>query len=149
MSDQPEEKELIKCTDAQMEDRVEKVLSLLMMGRPRSYVVRYAAKEWGIASRTVDKLLAKAKEELKEINKGTREENIEQIMANFWYIYRRAMEKHEYNLALSVLKEVAKVKGLNEVLVTHTIEDKRDIIDVSDQDLEKSLESQVYSNDNH
>lgn len=141
MSDEIPEKK--KATAAETEARVEIVINHIMMGRGRPWIVRYAAKEWGLASRSVDDLLAKARAEMRESNLSTREESMEQILSNYWLLYRQAMHKKDPYLALSILKEVAKVKGLNQEHVVHTIDDKRDMVDVPNSDLEGALETQT------
>lgn len=142
MSEKPK-KEIVKANATEMEIRVEKVLNHILMGRGRPWIVRFAAKEWGLASRMVDELMARARDEMKAINAGNREETIEQIISNYWLLYRQAMHKQDHYLALSVLKEVARVKGLNQDMVVHTIDDKRETKDVEDADLEKALEAQA------
>ncbi len=82
MSDKPKEQSP-RCTAAEMDSRTEIVLNHLLMGRSRSYIVRFAAKEWDIGSRAVDELMARARAEMREVNAGTREESIEQITSNF------------------------------------------------------------------
>lgn len=153
MSDKrPKEKKIPspKPTNAEFEERVNVVLELLMEGRPRSYIQQYAAKEWGVSERPIDNLIAKAKDTLKEINAATRIESQELVLSNFWDLYREAKKKKDPYLALSILKEIARVKGLNEQHVLHTIDDKRDLINITDSEMESALEQQVnYFNGKH
>jgi hypothetical protein len=135
-----------KPTQAEYERRVEEVMELILQGYGRWHIVRYASKTWDIGSRAVDDLLAKAKLVLRETNLEKREDLIAQISNNYWKLFRMAIKKGDINSAISAVREVAKINGLNEININHFMEDKRVLGEKSDKELDSILEDYSVNN---
>lgn len=140
------DKEHVKSTKAQLNQRVSEVQALLLQGFTRSYIIQYGSK-WKITDRQVDDYIKMATEMIKEVNTATLQDNMGVITANLWDLFRTARTANNVAEAHKILVSIAKLKGLDQSVVNHIIEDKRELADMSDQELDSIL-SQA-NNDRH
>lgn len=129
-----------KSTIAEMDNRISAVVELISNGYSRPEILQHAAKSWGLATRATDELIARARAEIIEINRETLIETISVLVRNFWKQYRKADQKDDVYGATMVLKEIARVKGLD--YQTLVVEDRRELKDLSDVELDKLLEAE-------
>lgn len=128
-----------KSTKAQIEQRLKEVQELLLDGRTRSFIVQYGSK-WQVSDRQIDDYIAQATAIIKEINLASVQDNLALITANQWTLYRKAITDNNIPVARQLLMDLAKLRGLDQATINHIIEDKRELSDLSNADLEKLLE---------
>lgn len=130
-----ENKPIVKSSNAQMQERIDEVMLQLLTGSSRSQIQQNAAEKYQLTERPIDELIARATAQIKEINSPKIMDSVEQVMGNLWFLYKQALKAGDRRLSLDVLKEVAKVKGLNELTLIHKMGD-RDLKDADDSELE-------------
>lgn len=128
-----------KSTKAQIEQRLKEVQELLLDGRTRSFIVQYGSK-WQVSDRQIDDYIAQATAIIKEINLASVQDNLALITANQWTLYRKAITDNNIPVARQLLMDLAKLRGLDQATINHIIEDKRELSNLSNADLEKLLE---------
>lgn len=128
-----------KATQAEVNQRVKEIADQLLAGFTRSHILQYASN-WGVSDRQVDEYIAQATAQIKEINSTTIQDNLALISSNQWDLYRKAIKENNLAVARQVLMDLAKLRGLDQMIVNHIIEDKREHADLSDADLDKALE---------
>ncbi len=128
---------MAKATQVEMEKRIIEVAEMLSSGRTRSYIIEYARDNWGIARATSDVLIRKASDRLAEVNADKIEETQAKIVSALWRQYRRADDQKNAMSAMLILKEIAKLKGLDESTVHLKID--RPAKDLSDAELEEAF----------
>lgn len=133
-----EKKPVVKSSNAQMQERIDEVMLQLLTGSSRAQIQQNAAEKYGLTERPIDELIARATAQIKEINAPKIMDSVEQVMGNLWFLYKQALKAGDRRLSLDVLKEIAKVKGLNELTLIHKMGD-RDLKDASDDELEAAL----------
>lgn len=150
MSDKPQKptQTAKKSTKAQLDQRVSEVQALLLQGYTRSYLLQYASK-WGISERQLQDYIAKATINIKEINQVSLQDNMALIASNLWDLFRKAREDKDLSEQHKILMSIAKLKGLDQHAITHIIEDKRELAEMSDEDLDMALEAAVLEQERH
>jgi hypothetical protein len=141
-------KEYHKATKAEQELRIKEVVQLKMQGYSRSEIIEYARKKWGIDRAAIDNLRAIATQKIIEVNEETIVEDIAVITASYWQLYRNAYkniqnDKSSFALSLCVgiLKEISKIKGLEDQVIPRSKTMKRKLEDLSDEAIEALYES--------
>ncbi len=84
-----------KSTNAEIEQRVNKIYELLINSWNRYDIVQYGSKNWNITDRQVDDYIAMAKEIIKERGKQTREEWITEAKNRHDDRYKKAMSQKD------------------------------------------------------
>lgn len=112
-----------KATKAEVEERVTAVFTLMVRGATRDEILRHAAKEWGLASRTVDDYVARATERLKAMAVVVRAEELGRARAQLHDLYGKNMKVQDYKAALSVRKDLSELLGLYAPKVTKLIDE--------------------------
>lgn len=107
--------------------------ALLLEGRTRLEISRTLYEKYKVALRTVDDYIAVAKEEIQEVNKNHLEHDVALLVRNLWKIYREA-QKHSDKI--SALKEIARIRGIGTSNINLTMEDKRELAHLSDEELD-------------
>jgi hypothetical protein len=107
------EKTTPKGTVAQVEQRVLEVHSLLLQGRPRWWIQKHGAEQWGLSPSTMDKYVCRANELLEENLKQTASNSVAQIIEGHWEIYRKAMALGDLKSASASLVALSKLKGID------------------------------------
>ena len=101
-----------KATKAQNLQRMRVVYEMLLSDTPRPDVLQYAAKNWGIATRTTDMLIRKANNLIIEEANRMRENTLEKHLAQRALIRHKALKDGDKRLAFDVLKDETKLLGL-------------------------------------
>lgn len=121
-----------KATNAETAKRVEEIKELLCNGYGRSKIVRFCAERYNLRSRQAEVLMARATAEIKEANSSPPEELAAKIAANFWKQYRKAEKNEDGHLAISAMRELAKLCGLDQIVVNHIISEKKELDQIPD-----------------
>ena len=101
-----------KPTAGEIDQRVREVKEMLLICEPRSEIVRYAAKSWGVASRMVDEYISRARVEMQELCNETFKEKYMLVVSNFWKVYKRAIRDGNICEQRNCLANLAKIFGL-------------------------------------
>lgn len=125
-------KEIKKVTKAQLIQRVSEVLDLLAGGHTRSFILQYAAKKWKMAARQTDEYISLATKQLMEVNQVHIDQTAAQIKKTLWSIVRTASKESD---KVSALKELARISGIGSTNVNISVEDKRELASLSDEEL--------------
>lgn len=134
---------MAKSTQAQMNQRITEVKELMLNGFTRSHIIQHGSEKWGITERQVDEYITRANAITKEINLLTLQDNLALITNGLWDVYRKAATQTPPNLSemRQTLQGIAKLKGLDQQTVNHVIEDKRELSDLTNADLDSILEN--------
>jgi len=131
-----------KSTDAQVEIQVKAVFQLLLEGRSRTEILEHCATQYKVGRGRADQIIKVATDRIQEINKNTLQTNLGLITNNQWELYRQAVAQRNLVVARQILMDIAKLRGLEQNTINHIIEDKRELADLSDDELDKILEGE-------
>ena len=132
-----------KSTNAEVNQRVAEIQDLILQGYTRSHILQYGSK-WKVSDRQIDDYLGQAKMALKEINQATIGDNQAIIINGLWGLFRAARADGNIAEQHKILMSIAKLKGLEQQTINHVIEDKRQLQDLSDSELDAILEQDVF-----
>lgn len=104
---------LTRCTAAEVEVRVGEVVALLAQGHSRRDVLQYAAEKWGMAERTVDDYLRRARHEMAEAIRGDVDEMVGELAGWYRQQYKTAIEAKDIGFALRAGALMARLLGLD------------------------------------
>lgn len=129
-----------KATNSEMEARIKTVIQMKLQGYARPEILEYAKNTWGIETSTTDIVTTRATERMTEINNIDIKETIAAVMHNLWMQYREASKTKNGQLCLLIIKEIARIKGIDQMTINHVIEDRRELQNLSDEDLDRLIE---------
>ena len=101
-----------KGTQAETVVRSQKFARIIANGGRRSDCVRYAAENWGVGERTVDKYLEIARAELKRDWDIERPQMIADLLAQCSTLQMEARRSGQYHIALGAINTAAKLAHL-------------------------------------
>ena len=101
-----------KGTQAETVVRSQKFARIIANGGRRSDCVRYAAENWGVGERTVDKYLNIARAELKRDWDIERPQMIADLLAQCSTLQMEARRSGQYHIALGAINTAAKLAHL-------------------------------------
>ena len=119
---------MAKATRAQQEQRINELIPLLVQGVGRRDIVQYATKKWGCNSRQVDTYMARARAVLMEMLDDQRASALAEHIEARRLIRKAAFAAGDYRLALEVMRDEAKLWGLYEQRITHSISQPPQIV---------------------
>ena len=91
------------------EFRVNKVAKLLSVGSVRSDIHQFAAKEWGVHSRTIDRYIQDAREIVKQDFDIDRRQFTADILSQYASLAKEARKSGQLHVALGCINSMAKV----------------------------------------
>ncbi len=101
-----------KTTQAEVELRVARFGRIIANGGKRSDCVRYAAENWGVSERTVDRYLMKAREQIKSDWDIERPQMIADLLSQCSSLQMEARRSGQLNIALGAINTAAKLADL-------------------------------------
>lgn len=101
-----------KCTIAEKEWRIDQFVRLIANGAVYSDLVRYAAVEWGVSSRTADKYITWARQKIVEDIDRERPLVVAEMMAVCQSVIRKGMKGDNLNAVLGAVNTIARLGGL-------------------------------------
>ena len=135
-------------TKAQFQKRIRTIIKLKLKGYTRSDLAEFGQKKWGISPAGMDDMGIAANKRIAEQNEETIAEDMNLITASYWNLYRIAfnnIKKDKSSFALSlcvgILKEITRVKGLDDQTVVRPRATKRKLEDLSDEVIEALYEA--------
>ncbi len=100
-----------KCTNAEVEGRIDKIQRLLVMCTSPSDIKRFAAREWGVAPRTVDMYIQRARKQLREDCAIERSDFIAARLQTLDKIVQESIKSGQHNNAIGALRLALEVTG--------------------------------------
>lgn len=128
-----------KANDAEMEVRINHCLELILEAHRTSEILRIIAERYKISYRSSEEILARAKHRMIENNKQTVEEAAAEISAHYWDIINQTKRVKEFNTSIAALKEVSKLKGLDQVTVNHVVHNTKELEEIPIDAIEAEL----------
>lgn len=110
----------MKATKAQIYQRIQQVLQLMLNGSSRSIIVQYCSENWNVGERQADKYILKANSLCKKSIVKDAQLDYAKAMRRFEFLYSRCLERNDYRAALAVNKEIAALQGLYQERVKHS-----------------------------
>jgi len=98
--------------------RINEVIRYILEGYRVYEIKEKITKQYGVSFREVDRYLARARKFIIADFASTREEALAEALAMRQNLYKEALENGDKRLALEVLKDIAKLRGLYDVLGT-------------------------------
>lgn len=101
-----------KATHAEVEQRIQAVVAMVLDGYSRSDIAEYALKKWNISPATVDDIyLPRAKERIAERSKTVLESKFDIVLEMAFRLYKTAMAQGNLRVANSTLQEINRMLG--------------------------------------
>ena len=101
-----------KTTQAEVEMRVARLGRIIANGGKRSDCIRYAAENWGVSERTVDRYLMKVSEQFKGDWNIERPELMAVILTQYSSIHMEARRTGQLHIALGATNAMARLAAL-------------------------------------
>lgn len=99
-------------TKAETELRVAEFVRIVASGGRRSDCVRYAADQWGVSERTIDKYLALARDQIRADWDLERPQMVADLLSQCATLQQEARAKGQYHIALGAINTAAKLAQL-------------------------------------
>lgn len=138
----PEKKPLLRANEALKSERIAEVAKQLLRGYTRSQIMRFGAN-WGLKPRQMDEYIQWATKEIQEINKNSIEKDRAVILSNLWQLYGDPGDREKGGNRddnRKILMDIARIQGLDQYSVSHTIKDARELEELPDFELEAVLD---------
>ena len=101
-----------KTTQVEVEMRVARLGRIIANGGKRSDCIRYAAENWGVSERTVDRYLMKVREQFKGDWNIERPELMAVILTQYSSIHMEARRTGQLHIALGATNAMARLAAL-------------------------------------
>lgn len=124
---------------AQKEDRLVKVYKLLLDQASRHEILEYCSKNWGLQRASADNLIQEASRMLSEDVNKSRDATLATFVKALVNIYKEALAQGNLQVARQTIMDQAKLLGLDQTTVNHIVDDKRELANLSDDELDKIL----------
>ena len=95
-------------TKAETELRVAEFVRIVANGGRRSDCMRYAADQWGVSERTIDKYLALARDQIRADWDLERPQMVADLLSQCATLQQEARAKGQYHIALGAINTAAK-----------------------------------------
>lgn len=129
-----------KSTKVEIDQRVSEIQGLILDGYTKTHLVRYGSSKWKVSERQVEDYISMARKVLAETNQATLEDNLALVTSNLWELFRANKASGNITECHKILMSLAKIRGLDQSTINHVIEDKRELSEMSDEQLDQILE---------
>lgn len=130
----------IKCTKAELSERVKVIQELILNGHTRSYILEFGVNKWNMSVEQIDKYRFIANDIISELNHASMEANVALITSNLWSLFRDAKLDKNHDLARKILCDIAKFKGLDQTTTIHILDKSRPHSNLTDEELDNLIE---------
>jgi hypothetical protein len=100
-------------TGAELDLRIAEVVRRLLAGARRSELIAFAAQEWGISARSTDRLLAAAREQLRQDWDRERSDLLVDLLGRLDSLEREARKAGAYAVSLGAINSLARLAQLH------------------------------------
>jgi|JI10StandDraft_1071094.scaffolds.fasta_scaffold16964_4 hypothetical protein len=107
---------MAKSTHYIVEQRVKKVAKLLIAGQSSEEIVLFSSAEWEVGERQAEKYLSRARTLIANSVKKEIGYDYAKAIVRYEEIYKLSFERKDYKTAISVIKEITALQGLNNKL---------------------------------
>lgn len=128
-----------KATNMEIFNRVQESIGLLMKGMGRQEILQHTSEKWGVCERAAEEIVNRAKKILIEKSRNSLDEDIAIVMANWWKMFNEAREDGDRQYSSVALKEISKLKGLEQITINHTFTKNEEIKDIDDDFIEAEV----------
>ncbi len=104
--------------------RIAGIVTHLLEGRDRRFIVQFSSDAWQIGERQTDKYIQKAKEQIAQSSKRSLEYDFAKAVRRYESLYSTCIDKKDYRTAMSINKELTILQGLHKNQVEHSGEVK-------------------------
>jgi len=101
-------------------ERIVMISELLIEGKNRQNILQFNSENWNLSERQIDNYINKAIELIKSELVKDSEYSLSKALKRFEFIYKTAIEKEDFKLALQTNKEICAIQGLNKLEVEHS-----------------------------
>lgn len=109
-----------KSTQYIVETRVKEVAKLLIAGKSSEELVHYSSVSWNIGERQAEKYLHKARALIAQSVKKEINFDYAKAIMRYEELYKFSFERKDYKTAMSIIKEITALQGLNKLQMEHT-----------------------------
>lgn len=135
-----------KATQRQVKSRVEEVKELLLKGKTRSEIQQHAAKNFSLSVRVIDEYIARATSQLREICTVDNSTALAVLLSHLHGQLNNAVDINDGKLVSKIAMDIAKLRGLGITNLNLTVEDKRELVEMTDAELNAILEGSDAGN---
>lgn len=111
----------IKATKFEKMKRVDEIRRMMLIGVPRDSILRFAAEHYNISERTCDWYMMQARNINIDILRESQEDSLGEALAYRRYLRCLAHEQKDFHLALEIVKDEAKLRGLYQAIQIHNL----------------------------
>jgi len=98
-----------KSTNVEIDERVNAVYDLLLRAYSRTQILRYSADQWGVAERTAETYIQRARQLMQLDAELERPQWLAAAIARLTEYERRASQSNQLGIALKALEDQAKL----------------------------------------
>jgi hypothetical protein len=102
-----------RSTAAEVAQRIDTIMTMLLRGAPRKEMVGFAEEMWGVSDTTADNYIAKATAQIETIVQPRREYEFGLMRTRLEDLYAKTTKIQDYYTALRVLKQIADLTGVD------------------------------------
>lgn len=128
-----------KSLGVQKEDKANTIYKMLLDQASRTEILEYSRNTWGLQRSSTDLLIAAATKMLKDDLNKTRSTSLAIYITSLRDLYKTALKQGNLQVARQTVMDQAKLLGLDQSTINHVIEDKRDLEDATDAELDSIL----------
>ena len=100
-----------RSSKAELEDRIHKVLDLMLAGARSHEIVRLCSAEWKISGRQVENYIRRAHELRHELALEQAAKLVDDVLIEYWELYRACFASKDYSECRRLLKDMAVLRG--------------------------------------
>ena len=101
-------------------ERIVTISELLIEGKNRQNILQFNSENWELSERQIDTYIGKATELIKSELIKDSEYSLSKAIKRFEFIYKTAIEKEDFKLALQANKELCAIQGLTKIELEHS-----------------------------
>lgn len=106
-------------TAAEIDQRVAVVVKMLLEGSRRSQLIAHGATEWGVSSRTIDRYIAAARQQLRSDWEIDRTDMLCDLFTRLDTLERQARKAGAYAVSLGAINSLARIAQVIPKLGSH------------------------------
>ncbi|QQR99292.1 MAG: hypothetical protein IPK18_03490 [Sphingobacteriales bacterium] len=92
---------------------------MLIAGKSSDEIVHYSSDSWNIGERQAEKYLHKARALITQSIKKEINYDYAKAIIRYEELYKLSFERKDYKTAMSVIKEITALQGLNKLQIEH------------------------------
>jgi hypothetical protein len=123
-------------TAAEVEQRTDEILELVLTRAPYRAICRYASSKWGLTPRQTQRYLAKAKDRVVEMAKPNQLEEFAKARGSYDLIFAKQMASKDYRGARATLDKLVELLGLERYQIES---EAKDLSALSDAELAREF----------